>query len=857
MVTTAEFKQNYLKNREKIFKNPVLRKDAFKFCVVYSLLVEKSIVQISEQEKFNFALASAGSFSRRELSPYSDIDLMFLVEDVEADGESIQRFVRLLWDCGIEVSHTVRDFSDIDKFLNKDLHAFTQFFETRFLLGSEKVYNEWNEKMFSLIKEQNLMDMLHEFFEDIKSRYSKYGRSPKTLEPNLKYSAGGLRDLHAVEWMYALKNKTILTEQTEITQSEIFMKRISDENFISVSEYKAVLESYRFILNIRNILHLISKQRNDRLEFNSQIKISRFLNYKKESSLLDFMKQYFNASNTLNRFSKTIVKRFEEETTPPLSNYLTVSLDKTFNMKGSNISIKAKQPLFLSDILKAFYYRGFHDAKFDEELRSLIIESVDNIDKSETDGYKQQRAFIFFRKILRLPPRKVGKTLEKMNELGVLPLLLPEFKEIVGYFQAGVYHSYTADEHTLQALINVENLHGRENELGRLFTSLREKEMLYLAILFHDIAKSISISGHEIIGAEIASSIMHRMGYKENEVRQVSFLVENHLVMEQIAFRRNLNDSETLNNFTSRFSSVRDLDLLYLLTFADLSAVNQMVWTEWKSDLLAELYRKSREMLAEQITGEKLLLSSVINFPQKLSGGLDGQIQEHIDSIDDAGYTQLFNEEEITLHLKEIEKNSNISVFFKELNVFTNITIISKDSPSLLSKLCGVLSVNDLNIHDARIFTRKDGIVIDSFNVTDFRTHKTVTQERYEKIEDDLKAVIEGSFQLAHELSRMKNKWWRIENKFFKRSGKVKIAFEEHDKFTIIDIFSPDRLGLLYQITRKLSDLGLSIYLAKISTKSDDVVDSFYLLDRNGKKAVLSDYEFIKSELTAAIEQIL
>ena len=175
----------------------------------------------------------------------------------------------------------------------------------------------------------------------------------------------------------------------------------------------------------------------------------------------------------------------------------------------------------------------------------------------------------------------------------------------------------------------------------------------------------------------------------------------------------------------------------------------------------------------------------------------------------------------------------------------------------LLSKLCGVLSINDLNIHDARIFTRKDGIVIDSFAVTDFRTHNLVEKERYKKIEQNMNAVIEGSLQLTQELSRLKSKWWRIENKFFKRAGKVKVVFEEHEKFSILDIFSPDRLGLLYQITRKMGELGLSIYFAKISTRADDVVDSFYLLDRNNRKISPNDYEFIKTELTQAIEQIL
>lgn len=853
MINPAEIKQEFIKSRDKLFRNPQLQKDAFRFCVAYSLLVEEHIFMIAGQEKPDFALASAGSFSRRELSPYSDIDIMFIAEKIEDNENQIRDFVRLLWDCGIEVSHTTRDFYDIEKFLNKDLHTFTQFFETRFLLGNEKVYQKWNGQIFSSIESQDMPELLFEFFRDIESRYSKYGKSAKTLEPNLKMSAGALRDLHAVEWMYSLKNRVLLTEQSEITQAESFIHRLREEKITSANECKSVLESYRFILNVRNMLHLISKTRNDRLEFRAQTKIAKILNYKGDSSVQNFMRNYFQAANTVNRFSKTMIRRYEEEIAYPLSNFLAVELDEDFTLKGSALSIKDSRSLSHSDILRAFYYRGLYSARFDESLRSLVIQSIEHIGQTENSSGSEARSSVFFREILRLP-KNVGETLINMNELGALQLILPEFGDLIGFFQAGVYHNYTADEHTLIAISNVESLFGQESELGRIYTSLKEKEILYLAILLHDIAKPVSVSGHEIIGAEIASSVMYRLGYDEKEAEQVSFLVENHLVMEQIAFRRNLNDPVTLNNFTAKFSSLMDLDLLYLITYADLSAVNPVVWTEWKSDLLAELYRKAKAMLVEQLTGEELLFSSTISFPQAEA---DPTMQKHIESIDDIGYIQHFSEEEILSHLKEISKGLSLSVFFKQVNVFTNITIIAKDSPSLLSRLCGVLSINDLNIHDARIFTRKDGIVIDSFNVTDFRTHKLVEVERYGKIESDLKAVIEGSFQLVQEFKRMKSKWWRIENKFFKRSGKVKIAFEEHDKFTIIDVFSPDRLGLLYQITRKLSELGLSIYFAKISTKADDVVDSFYLLDRNGKKVSQNDYEFIKAELTSAIEQML
>jgi [protein-PII] uridylyltransferase len=852
MIKTTAIKKNFYKDREKIFKDPELIKDAFKFCVAYSLLVEEYIFKILEGQKFNFVIASTGGFSRRELSPNSDIDLMFIVESIEGNEEEIQKCVHLLWDCGIEASHTVRDYLDIEKYLAEDLHAFTQFYETRFLLGDEKIYYKWQTKIFNCLDEKNQIALILQFFDDTQKRYQKYGNSSKMLEPNLKYSAGGLRDLQAVEWMYSIKNKVTLTSQHEITQTENFFNILRETNSVSPRECKRVLEGYKFILNTRNHLQLITKQQGDRLEFSLQEKIAHYLNYKGKSGVLYFMKSYFEASNIISRFFKTMARRIEEEITSPLSEFLAIQLDDDFFLKGNTLSIVKNRMVSLSDILRLFYYRGLHNTKFDENLRSLVIDCVELLQEKESEELESS---VFFREILRLP-KNVGETLFHMNELGVLNLVLPEFKDLNGFFQSGVYHNYTADEHTIVAISNVEKLFEKDNQLGRLYTGLKEKEILYLAILFHDIAKPISLSGHEILGAEIASSEMYRLGYEDEEVALVKFLVVNHLIMEQVAFRRNLNDPETLNNFFTKFNSVQELDLLYLLTYADLSAVNPVVWTEWKSKLLEELHRKTRAMLEEQLSGEELLYSSIIKFPIAVSE-IDASLQDHIESINDMSYTQVFTEDEITLHLEEIEKGSEIAVFFKEVSSFTNVTIITKDAPMLLSKLCGVLSINDLNIHDARIFTRKDGIVIDSFAVTDFRTHKLVEPERYEKIQQDMSAVIEGSLQLNQEFTRMKSKWWRIDNKFFKRSGKVKVVFEEHEKFSILDIFSPDRLGLLYQITRKMGELGLSIYFAKISTRADDVVDSFYLLDRNSRKISSNDYEFIKAELNKAIEQIL
>lgn len=847
-----KLKELFIEDRDKVFHNPELVKEPYQFSVRWSVLVEEYILKALSGIKLECAIASVGSFSRRELAPFSDIDLMFIFENVKGNEKIIQTCVTRLWDAGIEVSHTVRDFSDIKKFLAEDLEAFTQFFDTRFVCGNEKVYHKWNESVISSLDKKNKKRLLEEYIADIRARYEKYGDSAKVLEPNIKYTAGGLRDLQVIQWMYCLKNETFITVQDEVTQSEIFFNLLKQNKLLVPRAVVRLNESYRTILKTRNLLHLISDHKNDRLEFEMQEKIAIALGYT-QANWQSYMKKYFDSTNVIKRFCRTMRKRIEEQITPPVSDFLTIELDDDFVIRDGNVSLVKESELTMSTILRAFYYRGLHSARFEENLRSQIIERVFDLEENQILDHKSS---VFFREILKLP-KNVGTILTLMNELGVLGAFLPEFKELIGFFQPGVYHCYTADEHTIISITNLEKLKVESSILGKLYHGLKEKDVLYIALLFHDIAKPISVSGHEIIGAEIANSIMERLGYAIEEIEMVQFLVHHHLTMEQVAFRRNLNDPSTLDNFAQIFPSSEHLDLLYLVTYADLSAVSPAVWTQWKSDLLNELYRKTKTMLDERINGQELLSYNLQEILNSSEAYWEENIKDHIESIDDIGYLQNYSAEEINQHIDEIEKGSHVSVFFKEVESFTNITIITRDSDALLSRLCGALAINDINIHDAKIFTRKDGIVIDSFNVTDFRTGNLIDKERFSKIINNIELAVNNELQMIKEFNNIKSKWWRIENKLFKRKGKVKIAFEKHERYTIIDVYSPDRLGLLYQITKKINELGLSIYFAKISTKADDIIDAFYILDRKRKKVSTYQYELISHELTQTIEEML
>ncbi len=846
-----KIKEEFFTARETLFADNSLVENSYQFCLQLSLLVEELIIKVSRDSAFSGALVSAGSFCRRELAPFSDVDVMFIFDKVEGHEEEIKLYVTKFWDCGIEISHTVREFSDIEKFLDTDLHAVTQFFETRFLFGDIKIYKTWNEKLFSSLQNNKWEKLIFKFFEDIEIRHNRYGSSPKVLEPNVKYTAGGLRDLQVVEWMYALKNRTILSGQNEVTYTEQFLDLLKSKNIASKSEINKLSNSYKLLLFIRVKLHLVTKKKNDRLEFSAQQHIAEGLK-EFEFDWNNLMRRYFNASVIINRFSKTMLKRFKHELSGPISDKLSIKLDDDFVLKGNSISTNINKLKF-SEIIRAFYYRGLHDTLFAETLRSKIIDTVDFIEKS---GDTVQVSSAFFREIMNLP-QSVGKTLTSMNDLGVLGLYFSEFKELIGFFQPGVYHCYTADEHTLIAISNLESLQSSNSFIGKIYCSIENRSLLFMSVLFHDIAKPISLTGHEIIGSEVARSIMERLGYSFEDIELVRFLVRHHLTMEQVAFRRNLNDAATLDKFVSIFPSAYSLDLLYLLTYADLSAVSPVVWTQWKHDLLTELYTKTKKMFNEKLSGKELLYPPSVDNLNQEEPSHSVKVNEHINSINDIGYLQNYSIEEINEHINEIESGKKVAVFFKQVENFTSITIITRNAPSLLSKLCGALAINDLNIHSAKIFTRQDGIVIDNFQVSNFHQNSQVERSRYEKIIANIISAVENELPITQEFNKIKSKWWRLENKFFGRTPKIKIEFEKHQKFTIIDVFAPDQLGLLYQITQVMQELNLEIFYAKIATKEDGVVDTFYVLDKNQHFVPLENRELIVIELTKAIEEIL
>ena len=345
----------------------------------------------------------------------------------------------------------------------------------------------------------------------------------------------------------------------------------------------------------------------------------------------------------------------------------------------------------------------------------------------------------------------------------------------------------------------------------------------------------------------------------------VAFLIRNHLVMEQIAFRRNIHDQATIKEFASKFESPEQLDYLYLLTYADLSAVNINVWTEWKSSLLQELYQLTSEVLRRNLKGTQIdefkqvrHERAIESLVERLSETLPrARVHEHLNGIQSEAYVAMFNDEEIQQHIHHSDSEETVSTLFTRQEGHTEITVITADAPFALSKFCAVLSANDANIFDANIFTREDGIIIDRFRVSDASTKGELGQTACVKIANDLNEVMEGNLDIEHLFEAHRRKWKRRQKPPANPTTRTDVTFEDNPQYTIIDVYAPDTLGFLYRITETISKLGLHIYFAKIATRVDGIIDAFYVLDRAGNRVTEPGRQnVIREEILSTVRQI-
>jgi [protein-PII] uridylyltransferase len=825
----------------------------------------RSIYKHITDESIHLTIVALGGYGRKELCFNSDIDIMFLTENEGQEGSVIsiiQEFLHCLMDAGLNIGHNVRSISECINLNKEDIESRMSLMEARFICGNKILFNKFIAAIQDKTLNEDKKSFIHQISEKTSLRHNKYGSTSKLLEPNIKNSAGGLRDIHTAFWIMCGTGSMRMSNNLGNQETAILymLKSAVLKNQFTPSFLREMRSAFDFLLRVRNELHVQSDTLHDTLEFSIQPNIASSLHYRsrdKRRKVELFMQDYYKASHSAAVLCSHVIDSAKSKWLDSDNEKKISKLYGPFILRNKRIDLaKRNVPISNELLLQALLLRNERNVEFSFRFEDSIhhhlhsIKSLNN--KIDTNLFR----------LLLHRPNAVGNSIRKMNELGLLERWIPEWKPMVSFFQHNQYHFYPADEHTVIMLTNAEMLEQSSSSFGSVFRSLPRRDTLYLGCLFHDIAKPMHIGKHEIKGIPIAKRILRRLQYGD-VIEDVLFLVRHHLLMEQVAFRRDLSDPHTIIDFSKVFDRVELLDYLYVLTYADLSAVNRNVLTEWKELLLLDLYRKTRAILVEEMTSQQIhtmtlqqaeqkkddILRTLLNkFPQEA-------VEIHIGLLSDPSYLSAFNPEEITSHVNTIHLQDKVSTLFQHYGGYSEVTFISRDSRGILSKLCGVLTANDANIHDAQVFTRQDGLIIDKFRVSDFISHNELSGEVCEKISHDIQEVIANRIDIAHLIERHCKRWKR-RVKSLNPNTRYDVVFKDHPRYTLMDVYAPDALGFLYRITETISQLKLNIAFAKIATRVDGIVDSFYILDSHGKKLKTPAKRLsIKKEILAAINR--
>ncbi len=829
-------------------------------------LINSVFRSLANSDKKLVAAVALGGYGRKELCFSSDVDIMFLIKD-ESDkpvaAPVVGDLLHHLLDYGLDIGHSFRTIQECLESGREDSETWNSLLESRFICGNTSAHSTFRSRLQRHVKSFDAASFAQHLIISTDLRHKKYGLSTKLLEPNIKNSAGGLRDLHTVMWLIRGTGLAVLptklrpgdTALTAMLRSPLLRKHFG------APFLKEARSSLDFLLEVRNEMHLEAQSLHDTMEFNLQRTVAKALRYKdssRRSSVERFMKDYYLAARSVSQLARRMMNWAHDRYLGAPESKGVQRLDATFVIKNKKLDHDGKaRRLTGEQALQAFLLSLEHGVSFSHNLEDALTRSAPTY-----RPLQRPREASLFRELLS-KPHGVAHSIQKMNDLGLLAHWIPEWKGLVAFFQHNQYHYYTADEHTLIVLANVEALATQPSTLGNIFRSITRRDTLYLAALCHDIAKPIRIGDHEIIGVDVARTILTRLHFSD-VLDDVTFLVRHHLLMEQVAFRRNLADPQTILDFTKQVGTVHRLDLLYLLTYADLSAVNKNVWTDWKAMLLEELYRRSQEILEHKLSQEEFVRAEadrretvVQDLVAELSSTLpEGQARDHLEAVDSPAYLATFDAAEIAEHIRRIGTAETVSTIVRQKEDYTEVTVIARDAPFALSRFCGVLSANDATILDARIFTRNDGLIIDRFRVADFVSKTALTTTRCEKIHQELNLVFEETADIEQLLDRHRMRWKR-RSRIANPNVRIDVDFEDHPRFTIIDVYAPDMLGFLYRITSTMSMLGLNISFAKIATRVDGIVDSFYVLDIHGNK-LANDHQrtYVRNEILNIINEL-
>jgi len=794
------------------------------------------------------ALSAVGGYGRGTLAPGSDIDLLFILPYKQTPwGEQVTEYILyMLWDLGQKVGHAVRSVDECIRMARADMTVRTATLEARFLTGDKALYDQLTDRFENEIMPRTGPEFIAAKMAERDERHKQMGNTRYVVEPNIKDGKGGLRDLNTLFWIgkyfYQVK-----------TSHELVGKGV-----LSAAEYRQFSRAEDFLWAVRCHLHFVTGRADEKLSFDMQPELAQRMGYAQRLGMLGverFMKRYFLVAKDVGDLTRIICAGLEfhhakdmdlvgRVLAPFRSGKSKIKGETAFIVDTGRLNV-AGPDVFEKDpinLIRAFMVAGREELLFHPDAIKLIRNSLRLIDKSLRADPKANAHFL----TILTSPLYVERILRQMNESGVLGKFVPDFGKIVALMQFNMYHHYTVDEHLIRSVGVMAQIAngGLRDELPlthELLPQLNDTRLLYVALFLHDIAKGRP-EDHSIAGARIAKKLCPRFGLNEAETDTVSWLVEYHLLMSEIAQARDIQDPETAKAFADVVQSPQRLALLMILTACDIRAVGPGTWTGWKGSLLRALYFATEPLLSgghSQVSQSERVNDARRALTEALSGWAPADMEAYTARHYD--HYWLRAEPELQLEHAKMIRNADRtdqpfagSIRVKAFEGITEVSFYTPDHPRLLSLIAGACTMQDASIIGAQIFSTRDGRAIDTFRLKRSFTSDEDEKVRATRIIDTVKQLLQGKRQVLIDLGKESRHNKRLRP--FSLPAQVSVSNAISEKFTVIEVSGLDRIGLLYALTREISDLNLTIGSAHIGTYGEKAVDVFYVTDLTGQK---------------------
>ena len=775
-------------------------------------------------------LAAVGGYGRGELYPYSDVDLLILLAQPasEKDQAMLSELVAALWDLGIEPGYSVRTLEECLIEAEADITVQTSLLESRFIAGRRNLFKQFNTALISALDKQLFFKAK---LTEMRQRHARYQDTPYALEPNCKESPGGLRDLQVIRWM--AKAAGFGSNWTQLSRSGL----------LTSTEARDLRKAELAFKRLRIEMHLLAGRREDRLVFDLQHSLAQAYDIlpahnRRASEIL--MQRYYWAARLVTQLNTVLVESIQAQLFPvPGARLLPLDAEGYFFDRQSRLEIE-DETVFEQHphlLLKAFLVMQQHPELTGISAKALraIWHARTRIDSAFRRDTTNKAIFL---SILQ-QPQGIVHALRRMTLLNVLPRYLPAFRRVVGQMQHDLFHVYTVDQHTLQVIRNLRRFtmpeHAQEYPLASdLIANLDNHWLLYVAALFHDIAKGRG-GDHSELGAVEVKRFAREHGLSKEDTALVVFLVKSHLLMSQVAQKQDLSNPVVIQNFAQQVGSMRQLTALYLLTVADIRGTSPKVWNTWKGKLLEDLYRLTRAALGGEMASAKTVLQQRIEEATRLTR-LTGLLDEHRQAFWeklDVAYFLRHDAPDIAWHTRHLHYQvSPDGVVVKVRPVGTTeslqIMVYTHDKKDLFSNICAYLGMRNLGVLDARIHTTRHGFALDSFMVfpasgqSDLRALTALIEhELREFLQKDNAGAALATKTGYPRLSRL--------SRAFPVAPMVEIQPDEGSKHWRLAIVASDRPGLLADVARVFVQFNVSVLTAKVMTLGERVEDVFVI----------------------------